>query len=176
MRGFLAGLVMGLVVSGLVLGAASVLVDLSERAALRDAAPAADAVEVPPGSGFDAVREDRAAALPGGESSPEPRAAPRVPPRALAPDDTGGLRGPESAPVEALATGDAAALAPPPEEGQGAGAVAGGGERPARPRPQALAPDRPEADARLSIPAKPARPPSPDPGAPYRSDAPGVTP
>jgi len=164
MRGFLAGAITGLVVSGLVLGAASVLVDLSERAALRDAAPAADTVEVPPGSGFDAVREDRAAALPGGESPPAPRAAPRVAAPAPAPDDTGGLSAPDTAPVAAPATGDAAVLAPQPEDGQGAGAVAVEGARPVLPRPRAPAPARAEADEPLSVFPDPARPPGTDRG------------
>ena len=191
MRGFLAGLVMGLVVSGLVLGAASVLVDLSERAALRDAAPAADAVEVPPGSGFDAVREDRAAALPGTGSTRTPRTAPRVP--APAPDDTGGLSAPDTAPVAAPAIGGAAALAPLPEEGQGAGDVAVEGLRPALPRPRALAPGRAEADARLLVSPDADQPPGNgppgtgppgtdrgardlDPARPSRSDAAGAAP
>ena len=162
MRGVLAGLITGLIVSGLVLGTASVVVDLADMAVLRDSAPEADAVAVPPGSGFDAVREDREAALPGAGDSPEAGAAPRVP--APAPDETVSLSGAETAPAEAPATGEATSLAAPPADDAGAGGVAVGGESPVLPSPQAQAPAQPKDEARLSISTDPAQPPSPDPG------------
>ena len=162
MRGVLAGLITGLVVSGLVLGTASVVVDLADMAVLRQSAPEADAVAVPPGSGFDAVREDREAALPEAGDSPEAGAAPRVP--APAPDETVSLSGADTAPAEAPATGEATSLSAPPADDEGAGGVVVGGESPVLPSPQAQAPARPQDEARLSISTDPAQPPSPDPG------------
>lgn len=162
MRGVLAGMITGFVVSGGVLGLASVLVDLADIAALRQSAPSADAVEVPPGSGFDAVREDREAALPEAGDSPEVGAAPRVP--APEPDDIGGLAGVNTAPANAPATGEAISLGTPPADDEGAGGVAVGGDSPVLPSPQALPPTRPQDEARLSISTDPAQPPSPDPG------------
>jgi hypothetical protein len=162
MRGVLAGFMAGLVVSGLVLGTVSVVADLADMAAQRDSAPEADAVEVPPGSGFDVTRQDREAALPEAGESPGAGAAPRV--SAPQPDDTGGLRGTDTAPVAPPATGAATSLGNPPADEQGAGGVAVQGESPVLPSPQAPAPAQPEGEARLSIATEPAQPPSPDPG------------
>ena len=160
MRGVLAGMMTGLIVSGLLLGAASVVVDLADMAALRERAPDADAVEVPPGSGFDAVREDREAALPEVGDGPAPADAPRVP--EPVPDDTQGLSGADTAP--APATGDASSLAAPPADAPATGGVAVQSDSPVLPSPQAPAPAQPEDEARLSISTDPAQPPSPDPG------------
>ena len=70
-------MVAGLAASGLVLGTLSVVSDFADMAALRKQAPDAGSVEVPPGSGFDAVREDRETALPevGDGPTPPPRRA-----------------------------------------------------------------------------------------------------
>jgi len=160
MRGVLAGMMTGLIVSGLVLSTASVLVDFADMAALRERAPDADAVEVPPGSGFDAVREDREAALPEVGDGPDPAAAPRVP--APAPDDTSALSAADTAP--APATGDASSLAAPPADAPDAGGVAVQSDSPVLPSPQAQVPAQPEGEARLSIATEPAQPPKPDPG------------
>ncbi len=169
MRGILAGMITGFVVSGAVLGAVSVGIDLAGRSALRESAPEANAVEVPPGSGFDAVREDRAAALPAPGDSPEAGAgaAERVP--APAPDDTRGLSRADTAPPPA--TGAATTLGAPPAEGPDTGTVIVQGDSPVLPSPQAPAPARPETEARLSISTEPAQPPLPDPG----ESAAGVT-
>ncbi len=160
MRGVLAGMMTGLVVSGLVLGTASVVVDLADMAALRKQAPDAGSVEVPPGSGFDAVREDRETALPEVGDGPDPAAAPRVPEPAR--DDTRGLSGADTAP--APATGDATSLGAPPADAPDTGGVAVQSDSPVLPSPQAPAPARPEDETRLSISTEPAQPPSPDPG------------
>lgn len=160
MRGVLAGMMTGLVVSGLVLGTASVVVDLADMAALRKQAPDAGSVEVPPGSGFDAVREDRETALPEVGDGPDPAAAPRVPEPAR--DDTRGLSGADTAP--APATGDATSLGAPPADAPDTGGVAVQSDSPVLPSPQAPAPAQPEDETRLSISTEPAQPPSPDPG------------
>ncbi|MET4100766.1 polysaccharide deacetylase 2 family uncharacterized protein YibQ [Roseovarius sp. MBR-78] len=172
MRGVLAGMITGFAVSGLVLGAVSVGLDLAGGAALRERAPEADAVKVPPGSGFDAVREDRAAALPAPGDSPEAGtgAVPRVP--APAPDDTLGLSGADTAPPPA--TGTATTLGTPPVEASDTGSVAVQGDSPVLPSPQALAPTRPESEARLPISTEPAQPPQPDPGESAVGLAPGA--
>jgi len=183
MRGVLAGMVTGLIVSGLVLGTASVVVDLADRTAQRERAPDADAVEVPPGSGFDAVREDREAALPELGDGPDPAIAPRVP--APAPDDTRGLSAADTAP--APDTGEASSLGSPPADAPEAGGVAVQSDSPVLPSPQAPAPAQPRGEARVSISTEPAQPPSPDPGesgaglgtpgtpAPQTQDARGTT-
>ncbi|MFB9150752.1 divergent polysaccharide deacteylase family protein [Roseovarius ramblicola] len=160
MRGVLAGMMTGLVVSGLVLGTASVVVDLADRTAQREQAPDAGAVEVPPGSGFDAVREDREAALPDVGDGPDSGAAPRVP--APEPDDTRGLSAADTAPPPD--TGGASSLAAPPADGPDAGGVAVQSDSPVLPSPQAPAPAQPEGETRLTISTEPAQPPSPDPG------------
>ena len=152
----------GLLASGLVLGTVSVLSDLADHAVLRLSAPEAGAVEVPPGSGFDAVREDRAVALPGTGEGPAQPSAPRVEPPA--PDDLAPLSGADTAPPGAPATGEAGALGSPPEGVEDSGGVASGAESPVLPSPQALAPLRPEGEERLSIAIEPAQPPAPDPG------------
>lgn len=152
----------GLLASGLVLGTISVLADLADHAAQRQSAPEAGAIEVPPGSGFDAVREDRAVALPGTGEGPAQPSAPRVEPPA--PDDLAPLSGADTAPPGAPTAGQAGALGSPPEGGEDSGGVASGAESPVLPSPQALAPLRPEGEERLSIATEPAQPPAPDPG------------
>ena len=71
--GFLKGALTGTIVAGLVAGTASVLTDPPGREA-----PQAGTVEVTPGSGFDARREDRAATLPAPETRPEAGDPPQV--------------------------------------------------------------------------------------------------
>jgi len=161
-RGALAGMVAGLAVSGLVLGTVSVVSDLADMAAVRGAAPEARAVEVPPGSGFDAVREDREVALPAVTDGPAQGGAPRVedPGR----DDLSPLAGADTAPVAVPDTGAVGALAAPPEDVPSDGGVEVGSDSPVLPAPQAAAPVRPEGEARLVISTEPAQPPAPDPG------------
>ncbi|MET4128335.1 divergent polysaccharide deacetylase family protein [Roseovarius sp. MBR-6] len=155
-------MVTGLALSGLVLGTVSVVSDLADMAAVRETAPEARAVEVPPGSGFDAVREDREAALPGVTEGPAQGGAPRVedPGR----DDLGPLAGADTAPVAVPDTGTVGTLGAPPEGAPAEGRVAVGSDSPVLPAPQAAAPARPEGEARLVISTDPAQPPAPDPG------------
>lgn len=107
----LAGMVTGVVVSGAVLAAVSVVVDLSEREARRESAPEAGEVRVPAGSGFGGDREDRDAALPLAGDGPEPLIAPRIP--TPAPDDTDALRGADTAPSSSPGVGAAPVLDAP---------------------------------------------------------------
>ncbi|MFU8834150.1 MAG: divergent polysaccharide deacetylase family protein [Roseovarius sp.] len=161
-RGALAGMVTGLAVSGLVLGTVSVVSDLADMAAVRQTAPEASAVDLPPGSGFDAVREDREAALPTVTEGPTQVAVPRVAPPER--DDLRPLSGADTAPVQAPDTGAAGALGTPPAEAQAEGGVAFESDSPILPAPQAVAPALPDGEARLVISTDPAQPPAPDPG------------
>jgi polysaccharide deacetylase 2 family uncharacterized protein YibQ len=117
---------------------------------------------VPPGSGFDAVREDREVALPGVADGPTQGGAPRVedPGR----DDLSPLAGADTAPVAMPDTGTVGALGAPPADAPSEGRVAVGSDSPVLPAPQAAAPVRPEGETRLVISTEPAQPPAPDPG------------
>lgn len=96
-RGFFSGLVIGAAVSGVVLGAVSVKIDVN-----RHPAPAgATGPEVPAGSHFNQMRDDTAARLPQADGAPEVGAtAPQI--EAVAPDD-----------LSTLATDDIKATARP---------------------------------------------------------------
>jgi polysaccharide deacetylase 2 family uncharacterized protein YibQ len=149
-------MITGTVVSVLALGTVSVLTDVPGMDA-----PEAETVEVTPGSGFDLKREDRQAALPEVEKSPEAAGAPQVTPPA--PDDLSSLSGADTAPVRAPATaGEVDALGTPPEAS--GGGVAVGSESPVLPSPQSLAPEAPQDEGRVAISTDPAQPPAPDPG------------
>ena len=147
----MAGMVTGVVVSGAILGTLSVIDDLSERAARREAAPEAGGVRVPPGSGFDAEREDREAALPQADESPDPGRAPRM--TAPAPDD-----------AEAVQAADTA-----PSVSPGIGAQPGPGAPPAPEGDAGLAAPRGvDAPGAAGRPPPPAQPSIPTPDAPVR--------
>ncbi|GAW33447.1 divergent polysaccharide deacetylase [Roseovarius sp. A-2] len=149
-------MITGTVVSVLALGTVSVLTEVPGVGA-----PEAETVEVTPGSGFDLKREDRQAALPEVEKSPEAAGAPQVVPPA--PDDLSSLSGADTAPVRAPATGgDVDALGTPPEAS--GGGVAVGSESPVLPSPQSLAPEAPQDEGQVAISTDPAQPPAPDPG------------
>jgi polysaccharide deacetylase 2 family uncharacterized protein YibQ len=152
-------MITGTVVSVLALGAVSVLTEVPGMGA-----PEAETVEVTPGSGFDLKREDRQAALPEVEKSPEAAGAPQVVPPA--PDDLSSLRGADTAPVRAPATGgEVDALGTPPEASSSSnGGVAVESESPVLPSPQSLAPEAPQDEGRMEISTDPAQPPAPDPG------------
>ena len=124
----LAGMVTGIVVSGAILGTVSVIDDLSDRAARREAAPEAGTL-TPPGSGFDARREDREAALPRAPESPSSGAAPRM--ILPAPDDIEALRGADTAPSVSPGIGaEPGPDAPPAPEGDAGLAAPRGTEAP----------------------------------------------
>lgn len=167
-------MVAGLAASGLVLGTVSVVSDFADMAAVRRAAPEAGAVEVPPGSAFEAVREDRETALPGLAQSPDLGGAPRVavPER----DDLSPLVGADTTPAGAPDTGAAGTLGVPPAGTEAAGGVAVEGERPVLPAPQAPLPAQPAGEARLALSPEPAQPPVPEPGEPGAAPDPAAEP
>jgi polysaccharide deacetylase 2 family uncharacterized protein YibQ len=168
-------MVTGLAASGLVLGAVSVVSDLADMAALREAAPEAGGVELPPGSGFDAVREDRETALPSVAEGPVQGTAPRVAPPGR--DDLARLSGADTAPVAMPDTGAAGTLGAPPLEAQGEAGIVPGGDSPVLPAPlviatdpaQPAAPDMGEAGAGLAAPG-------PEAGEGARVEAPAPAP
>jgi len=126
-------------------------------------APEAETVEVTPGSGFDLRREDRQAALPDVEDSPEATGAPQV--VAPEPDDLSSLSGADTAPARAPTTGsDVDALGAAPEASGGTGGVAVESESPVLPSPQSQAPEAPLDEGQVAISSDPAQPPAPEPG------------
>ncbi|SEM84061.1 Uncharacterized conserved protein YibQ, putative polysaccharide deacetylase 2 family [Roseovarius tolerans] len=151
-------MITGTVVSGLVLGMASVLTEVPGAKA-----PEAETVEVTPGSGFDLRREDRQAALPDVEDSPEATGAPQV--VAPEPDDLSSLSGADTAPARAPTTGsDVDALGAAPEASGGTGGVAVESDSPVLPSPQSQAPEAPQDEGQVAISSDPAQPPAPEPG------------
>ena len=141
----LAGVVTGGVVSVAILAVVSVTLDLSERAARREAAPDAGELRVPPGSGFGGAREDREAALPRVGEGPALDAAPRL--LVPAPDDTGALDGADTAPSRSPGVGAGPSLGAPAESASGAAPRAAEPAAPAGRAPLPAPPAAPTRDA-----------------------------
>lgn len=169
-KGVLSGFLVGAVLSGVVLAAVSVTVDMS-----RQVAPRAAPVNVPADSGFNQPREDRPANLPKGDDMPEQRAAPRVsePER----DDLRSVDKADTAPAAQPETGAAGPmLSAPRDQAESTGMDFQTGE-PVLPGPQAPAPDAPapENGVDMSIATDPAQPRLPeveeDSGMPPPADA-----
>ena len=140
--GFLKGALTGTIVAGLVAGTASVLTDPPERAA-----PQAGTVEVTPGSGFDARREDRAATLPGTEPRFEAGDPPQVTrPAPDRPGDAVPRADPATAPATAPLTDGADTLGAAPVPEAGSGGIAASGDSPVSSTPPSSMPDAPATD------------------------------
>jgi len=155
LRGFLGGLISGIVVSGLVLGVVSVLTEIPGRRA-----PEATAIEVPAGSEFDHSREDTEASLTKLQETPDPDAVPQV--AAPEPDDLQPLDDADTDPAAQPETGDAeAALAAPDAQEESVGVTVDSDE-PVLPNPQAMAPEAPAGEEELSISTEPAQPGQPE--------------
>ena len=159
-RGFFSGIVAGTLVSGLGLGAASVVVGIQDAAR-----PEAAALEVPAGSEFNQSRDDTEASLPEASEGPDAAPAPRV--SVSEPDTTAALSEAATAPAAQPETGQAASGLGQPENGAGAAGVAVESESPVLPSPQAVAPEQPAGEGDLSISTDPAQPalPEAEPGA-----------
>lgn len=163
--GFLKGALTGTIVAGLAAGTASVLSDPPERDA-----PQAGTVEVTPGSGFDARREDRAATLPGtvprlkaGDPPQVTRPAPEGPGDAVPRADP--APAPPTAPVtdRADTLGAAPAAGADPEAGSAGTAAPPDSPVPSGP-PSAL-PDAPATDTAVTdqpVTAPQAQPATPE--------------
>ncbi|WP_428516003.1 divergent polysaccharide deacetylase family protein [Roseovarius sp.] len=156
LRGYLAGLVTGTAVSGLLLGGLSVLSDLPG-----DAPPEATEVEVPAGSEFDQSREDDAVSLPKLQDTQTPDAVPQV--TAPDPDDLSSLEGADTTSSGQPETGAPETGLNMPDSPEGESGVDVGSEQPVLPNPQAQAPEAPTGEDDLSISTEPAQPAMPEP-------------
>lgn len=154
-RGIFSGMVTGMAVSALALGAASLMTEIPG-----EAAPDAPAVEVPAGSEFNQSRDDTQAQLPQTGAGPDVPELPQV--EAPVPDDLSAIAGATTETAAQPQTGSAEAGLSLPETGESTGGVAVGTEAPVLPSPQALAPEAPEAEEELSISTEPAQPPQPE--------------
>lgn len=149
-------MIAGTVVSGLVVGTASVMTDIPGAGA-----PEATAIEVPAGSEFDQSRDDTQADLPEVQQSPDASDVARV--EAPQPDDLSLIDTDATMSAVQPETGDAevAALNAPTADEDGAG-IAVDGDSPVLPSPQAMAPAAPAGEEELSISTEPAQPAQPD--------------
>ncbi|WP_232796469.1 divergent polysaccharide deacetylase family protein [Roseovarius salinarum] len=154
-RGFIGGIVTGVLVAGIAGGTASLLTEIPQTAS-----PEAGVPEVPAGSEFDRPRDDEAADLPTPEDAPEPGQAPAVAPPE--PDDLAALEGADTDPAARPETAEPEAEMAPATGGEAESGVAVEGESPVLPSPQAAAPEVPEEEGELSISTDPAQPPMPD--------------
>ncbi|MGK7754831.1 MULTISPECIES: divergent polysaccharide deacetylase family protein [unclassified Roseovarius] len=155
LRGFLAGVVSGTALSGVLLAGASVLSGMPG-----DTPPEATPVEVPAGSEFDQSRDDDAASLPQLQDTPTPDAVPQV--TAPEPDDLSSLDGADTTSSGLPETGQPEVGLSAPEAPQGDGALSVGTEEPVLPNPQAQAPEAPAGEDDLSISTEPAQPVLPE--------------
>ncbi|MFO7759223.1 MAG: divergent polysaccharide deacetylase family protein [Roseovarius sp.] len=145
--GFLKGALTGTIVAGLAAGTVSVLSDPPARDA-----PQAGTVEVTPGSGFDARREDGAATLPDAEPRPEAGDPPQV--STPAPRETPPSGDADTAPAGDPLTEAADTLGEGPVPGAGSSDVAARRGRPVASDPPTAMPEAAEADqaARMATP------------------------
>ena len=154
-RGYLSGLIVGTLVSGLGLGTVSVMT--SDQGAI---APQAGALDVPAGSEFNPSRDDTAAALPASEDTTPIASAPEV--AAPEPDTLASLENADTQPTAQPETGGAEGAMTAPETDEGDGSVSIDSEAPVLPSPQSQAPAVPEGEEDLSISTDPAQPAMPD--------------
>jgi hypothetical protein len=153
-RGVFSGFIVGSVVSGAVLGAASLFTEVPGVKP-----PETTAVGVPAGSEFDQSREDREAELPEAGDSPDAGDTPKV--SAPEPDDLSSLEGADTDPAAQPETGTAEGKLSEPDAGDENAGVEVDSDSPVLPSPQAMAPEAPEGEADLSISTDPAQPQQP---------------
>lgn len=154
-KGFLSGAVLGTVTAVAGAGVLSVTVGMPQSQR-----PEVAAVEVPAGSAFDDVRDDRAATRPASETSGPAGEAPRI--SAPVPDDLARLADADTTSVAAPSPdmGANALTAPDAEVPSGAVAVQSESSAPVAVAP-VDAPAAPEAETQLSVSTEPAEPPTP---------------
>lgn len=155
LRGLLAGLLSGTALSGVALGAISLM---SEAPGKR--APETTTLDVPAGSEFDQQRDDEQTTLTPLEDRPAAESVPQV--SAPVPDDLTLLGDADTTPAITPETGEAEIGLDTPEMPQGDSDVAVQGEEPVLPNPQALPPQAPASEQGLSISTVPAQPVLPD--------------
>ena len=154
-RGIFSGFIVGGVVSGAVLGAASLF---TEMPGVKP--PEATTVDVPAGSEFDQSREDREAELPAMSDSPDAGDAPKV--SAPEPDDLSSLEGADTDPAAQPEAGTAEGTLSEPDAGDANAGVEVDSDSPVLPSPQAMAPEAPTDEDDLSISTDPAQPAQPE--------------
>lgn len=153
--GTFGGMIVGTLVSGLVLGAASLMTEIPGAMA-----PSATTLDVPAGSEFSQTRDDTEATLPGVEATPDAGAASQV--DAPVPDDLSKI-GEDATETAALPqTGNAEGALNAPAAGDSAAGVEVDSDSPVLPSPQAMAPKAPSGEDDLSISTEPAQPLMPE--------------
>lgn len=155
LRGLLAGLLSGTALSGVVLGAISLISEVPGSKA-----PQATALDVPAGSEFNQQRDDEETRLTPLEDRPKAEHASQV--TAPTPYDLTSLNEADTAPAMTPETGEADVAMDAPVTPQGGSDVAVQGEDPVLPNPQALPPEAPFGEEDLSISTVPAQPVQPE--------------
>nr|WP_241188156.1 divergent polysaccharide deacetylase family protein [Pseudohalocynthiibacter aestuariivivens] len=155
-HGFLGGIIVGTMVSGLGLGVASVITEIPARTA-----PEAAALEVPAGSEFNQSREDEPVAMTSEpDTVPLVEGAPEV--STSAPDDLSVIEDADMQPAAVPQTGEAQANLSAPQVATDDNTVNFGQDDAAvLPSPQSAAPDAPGSEEELSISVDPAQPMQP---------------
>ncbi len=153
--GILGGFLTGTVLSGLVLGGASLMTYPT------DAVPSAGEVDVPAGSEFRQAREDTEASLPASDETPD-AASGTSPVEAPEPDDLASLEDADTEPASQPSTGEAQSGLTAPDAGVDSSGFDLDTDDPVLPSPQTLAPEVPESEDDLAISTEPAQPVQPE--------------
>ncbi len=153
-------MIAGTVVSGLVLGTASVMNPVPGSGA-----PEATAIEVPAGSEFDQSRDDTQADLPAAQETPAASEVAQLAPPS--PDDLSVIDSEATLSALQPETGDNEVAMLQPDtagtaEAQSGFALDAGSDAPVTPRVQTEAPAAPESEQELSISTEPAQPALPE--------------
>ena len=143
-QGTLSGFIAGTVVSGLVVGAASVMTEVPGAGA-----PEATTLEVPAGSEFNQARDDTQADLPQSQETPDPSDVAKV--AEPAPDDLSVIETDATQSAAQPETGDTEVALNAPEAGEAPAGVSVETDSPVLSAPQAEAPKAPVAEEELSI-------------------------
>ncbi|WP_299842449.1 divergent polysaccharide deacteylase family protein [uncultured Roseovarius sp.] len=155
-RGTLSGMIAGTVVSGLVVGTASVMTEVPGAGA-----PDATAIEVPAGSEFDQSRDDTQADLPETQETPDAGDVAKI--AAPEPDDLSTIDTDATQSAAQPETDDADLAMNAPDAGDSGAGIAVDTDSPVLPSPQANAPEAPASEEELSISTEPAQPALPEP-------------
>jgi polysaccharide deacetylase 2 family uncharacterized protein YibQ len=158
-RGFFSGCVLGLLVSGLTLGTASLVGD-QPAGGRPPLAPVSEAPVRPEGSG--AIVGEGADAVPGGATDPGGAPSPSEAPEVAAPGSGSPLPQADTAVPVAPAAEDLGQGLAAPAPAAPAPEVTAGAETPVLPNPLARAPEPPVAEALVEVPLDPAPPPPSD--------------
>ena len=150
-RGIFGGLIVGTVVSGLVIGVASVMTGLPG-----EQAPQTTALDVPAGSEFDQAREDTEATLPQVEETTSIADTPQV--ETGQPDDLSSMSDDATQPAALPQTGVAEGDLSAPQVAAESGDLGLDTDSPVLLSPEVVAPEAPTDEENLSISTDPAQP------------------